>query len=121
MLLIEDNDDMRYLVHVVMDVSEHDVEVIDEARDGERGLAAWRERRPDVTVLDFRLPGMNGLDVARHILDEDPTAPILLFSAFLDDATIAAAEQLGVRACVSKDQIRELPRLVAEHAAAEGD
>jgi two-component system response regulator DesR len=118
MLLVEDNEDMRYLVRVVLEFAEPKVEIIAEARDGDQGLAAWRELRPQITVVDYQLPGENGLDVAEHILAEDPSAPILLFSAFLDPRTIERAERIGVRACVSKDRVRDLPELIHQHARA---
>ena len=116
MLLVEDNDDMRYLVRVVLEFADDPIEITAEVRDGDLAVDAWRELRPEITVLDHQLPGTHGLDVAAQILAEDPEAPILLFSAFLDDRTIARAEAIGVRACVSKDQVRALPALIHEHA-----
>ncbi len=118
MLLVEDNDDMRYLVRVVLEFATPPIEITAEARDADEGIDAWRRLRPQITVLDYQLPSGNGLTVAEQILAEDPGAPILLFSAFLDAATIARAERLGVRACVSKDQVRDLPELIQEHALA---
>jgi CheY-like chemotaxis protein len=113
-MVVDDNEDMRRLVCLLVELTEG-AEVVAEARDGGEALQQWREHRPDVIVLDYRLPDRNGLDVAEEILAESPETPILLFSAFLDDRALARADELGIRACVPKDQVRRLPELVLEH------
>lgn len=118
MLLVEDEEDMRYLVRVVLEFAEDPIEITAEARDVEEGLMAWRTLRPPITVVDYRLPGGNGLDVAEQILAEDPDAAVVLFSAFLDSRAVERAEQLGVRACVSKDRVQDLPALLRHHMLA---
>lgn len=114
-LLIEDNPDMRFLVRTLMGVSDEPVEIVAEADDGPDGVARWREHRPDVVVLDLGLPSGNGLDFAVEILAEDPEQQIVLFSAFLSDNSIVRAIELGIT-CLSKDELRRLPALVAERA-----
>lgn len=116
-LIVDDNDDMRSLVRLLFDL-EDAISVIGEASTGAAGVELWRERRPDVVVLDYRMEGQSGLDAAREILAEDPHAIILLFSAFLSDQTIADAERLGVQACVSKENLRLLTDLVINHGRA---
>lgn len=114
-LVVDDNEDMRRLVCLLVDLTEG-AEVVAQASDGTEALAQWRTHRPDVIVLDYRLPDQNGLDVAEQILTEDPDAAIVLFSAFLDDDALDRAERLGVRECVAKDEVRRLPELVLRHA-----
>ena len=111
-LIIDDNADMRYLVRVLTEIEGAD-KVVGEACTATDGLAMWRERRPDVVVLDYRMDDANGIDVATWMLHEDPDQEIILFSAFLTDENMAAAELLGV-ACVSKDDVRRLPALIHE-------
>lgn len=115
-MLVDDNEDMRSLVRLLIDLTDG-AEVVAEAADASQALALWREHAPDVVVLDYRLPDQNGLDVAEEILREDPDAAIFLFSAFLDDRALERADRLGVRECVPKDQVRRLPQLVLEHGA----
>jgi DNA-binding NarL/FixJ family response regulator len=110
-LIVDDNEDMRALVRLLFDL-EQAIDVVGESVSSVAGVADWRDLRPDVVVLDYRLDDGSGLDVAREILREDPTAVIVLFSAFLTDQNIAEAERLGVRACVSKDELRRLTDLV---------
>ncbi len=58
------------------------------AADGESGLAAIAERRPDLVVLDFIMPGMSGADVASRILGRDPEQPILFVSGYSETEAI---------------------------------
>jgi DNA-binding NarL/FixJ family response regulator len=55
------------------------------------------------------MPGVTGLEAARRILDEHPEQAIVLFSAYLDGDVIRAAQRMGVRMCLAKDNIRQLP------------
>lgn len=113
-LIVDDNEDMRSLVRVLIDL-DPDNDVVAEAADGCEAVRAWREHHPDAIVLDHHMPGATGLEVAEYILHQDPTTPIVLFSAYLDDATVATAERLGIRACVDKDQIARIPALLSLH------
>jgi DNA-binding NarL/FixJ family response regulator len=108
-LIVDDDDDMRFLVRVLIEAANEGLAVAAEARNADEAVDRWREHRPDVVVLDNRMPGRSGLDVAAEILAEQPDQSIILFSAFLDDETLARADELGVRACLSKDHYDELP------------
>ena len=108
-LIVDDDDDMRFLLRVVIETANEGLAVAGEARSGTEAVAQWREHTPDVVVLDNRMPDRSGLDVAAEMLAERPEQSIILFSAFLDDETIARAEALGVRACLSKDRYEDIP------------
>jgi len=114
-LIVEDNEDMRELVSLTMQLS--GVEVAGEAATGGAGVRGWREQQPDFVVLDYVLPDDNGLNVAEQLLREDPAARIVLFSAHLDDATLARAARLGVGA-VTKDRLTDLVMLATGAVAA---
>lgn len=108
-LIVDDDDDMRFLLRVLIEAANEGLIVAAEASNATEAVDRWRELRPDVIVLDNRMPGRSGLDVAEEILAEAPDQSIILFSAFLDDATVARAAELGVRACLPKDQYDEIP------------
>ena len=108
-LIVDDDDDMRFLVRVLIEAANEGLAVAAEARNADEAVTRWREHRPDVVVLDNRMPGRSGLDVAAEILAEAPEQSIILFSAFLDDDTLARADALGVKACLSKDHYDQLP------------
>ena len=108
-LVVEDNDDMRFLLNTVFGLA-NDVTVVGVAETAEEGFALWREHRPDAVVLDYRLPDAHGLHLAARIRAERPDQYIVLFSAFLDKATIESATD--VDDCISKEEARHLPDLL---------
>ena len=111
-LIVDDEEDMRLLLRVTIESANDGLSVAAEAADGETGIARWREHRPEIVVLDQRMPGLTGLEVAERILAEDPEQSIVLFSAHLDAATRSKAEELGIRACVSKSDISTIPEVL---------
>jgi DNA-binding NarL/FixJ family response regulator len=83
--------------------SEHDVEVVRRCTDGEQALAAARVARPDVLVLDVRMPGLSGLDVLRTLAEEQNRARVVLLTAQMNDAEVLAAVRSGVAGIVLKE------------------
>lgn len=79
-----------------------DICIESEAADGPTGLALVAERKPDVAIVDIRLPGMNGVDVAEQIQQISPDTRIMLISGFFDDAAVIQALQLGVDGIITK-------------------
>src|SRR4051812_50163857 len=84
-LIVDDEPDMRLLIGMSLTL-DGACEVTAEAEDGEQALVAWERERPDVVVLDMRMPGLSGLDVARAIFAIDPHQPIVICSAYPDQA-----------------------------------
>src|SRR5687768_17066151 len=93
-LIVDDDDDLRFLVRTIIEAANEGLSVAGEARDGDEAVDQWRTHRPDVVVLDYRMPGRTGLEVAAEILAEQPDQSIILFSAYLDDETRQRAGDL---------------------------
>ena len=110
-LIVDDVPDMRFLMRVTLWTADSR-DITDEAESGEDALAVWDELRHDVVVLDMKMPGLSGLDVARLMLKEDPQQRVVLCSAYMDQDDIAEAKKIGVAACVDKYQIATLPDVV---------
>ena len=108
-LIVDDEEDVRSLVRLVVEAANEGLYVSGEAADGQEALERWRANPPVAVVLDQRMPGMSGLEVAQHMLAEKPDQGIILFSAFLDRNTREAAVKLGVRVCLDKTQVSRLP------------
>ncbi|MBV8980679.1 MAG: response regulator [Acidimicrobiia bacterium] len=108
-LIVDDEDDMRALVRATIEIANEGLRVAGEAADGETAVDIVRSEHPQVVVLDQRMPGISGLDTARRILAENPDQAIVLFSSYLDHDVVVAAQRMGVRMCLAKDDIRQLP------------
>ncbi|MGH9361775.1 MAG: response regulator [Thermoanaerobaculia bacterium] len=88
---------------------ERDFEVVARCRDGHEALRAIRQHRPDVLVLDIKMPGLDGLSVLRAIRDERLPTETVLLTAALDDDQLVEAVRLGVRGVVLKESA---PRVI---------
>lgn len=108
-LIVDDEEDMRILLRAVITNANQGLRVECEASDGAEAVRQWRSCAPDIVILDQRMPTMTGLDAAEQILAEDPNQAIVLFSAYVNDELKAAAKKIGVRTCLPKDRIRDLP------------
>jgi two-component system, response regulator PdtaR len=70
-------------------------EVCAEARDGEEAVALARSERPDVAIMDVKMPKLDGIEAARRILDERPI-PIVMLTAYGQDELVSRAVEAGV-------------------------
>ena len=114
-LVVDDEADIRQLVRAVLEGA--GLRVVDEAVDGLEALDTLEMLNappvPTVIVLDNRMPGLTGLEVAEQVLQRIPGQRIVLFSAFLNDDITARARELGISACAAKSDVGRLPELIA--------
>ena len=116
-LIVDDDADMAFLAVATIEMANHGLVVAGVASSGAEAIEKLPETTPDVIVLDFRMPDRNGLEVAADILRTSPQQSIVLFSAYLDDATVTEAQRVGVRECVSKDRMKELPDIIRKYCS----
>jgi DNA-binding NarL/FixJ family response regulator len=101
-LLIEDHFLARIALQSVL--SGHaQILIVGEASDGETGIAMYRSLRPDVAVLDLRLPRMSGFDVIVQVRKEFPSARIVVLSNYQGSEDIYRAVRSGAMAYLTKD------------------
>jgi DNA-binding NarL/FixJ family response regulator len=101
-LLIEDHFLARMALHSVL--SGHaQILIVGEASDGEAGIVMYRNLRPDVVVLDLRLPRVSGFDVIIQLRSEFPTARIVILSNYHGSEDIYRAVRSGAMAYLTKD------------------
>jgi DNA-binding NarL/FixJ family response regulator len=86
---------------------ESDMAVCAEASSGEQAIALFRQMRPDVVLMDLRLPGMSGSDATQAIRFEFPDARIIVISTYISDEGIYGALQAGAMAYLVKSVGRE--------------
>ena len=82
--------------------SQPDMELVAEASSGRDGLERFRQHRPDITLMDLRLPDMNGIDTMAAIRTEFPDARIIILTTFEGDVEIQRALEAGARGYLLK-------------------
>lgn len=87
--------------------AEEDMEVIAEAGNGEDALGVYRRHRPNLVLMDVRLPGMSGADAVAAITKEFPDASILMLSTHSGEEEVYRALQAGARGYILKSAMRE--------------
>jgi DNA-binding NarL/FixJ family response regulator len=84
-----------------------DMTVVGEAGTGREAVELWNEHRPDVTLLDLRMPELDGVDVIKEIRATDEKARIIILTTFDGDEDIYRAIQAGAKGYLLKDVPRE--------------
>ena len=91
---------------------------IDEAADANSGYRAFIQKRPDVIVIDIKLPDVSGFELMRRIRKDDPDAKVIMFSMNDDPAFVVRAVEMGAQGYVSKgDDPRQFVKAVRKVAA----
>jgi len=126
-VVVEDDDDIRGLVAFRLERAGH---AVHQASDGESGLATIAAASPDVVLLDWMMPGMDGLEVCRRLRADPDTAalPVVLLTARAREADAARGLAAGADAYISKpftqeelmDAMRAALALRAAHEGASG-
>jgi DNA-binding NarL/FixJ family response regulator len=97
-----------------------DLEVVGEAATGEAAVTLAASLQPDVIVMDLRMPGINGIEATRRIVQATPHIRILVVTLFEDDDSVFAALRAGARGYLLKDA-NEVEVLRAIRAVSSGD
>jgi DNA-binding NarL/FixJ family response regulator len=106
-VIADDDPDIRVLLRSLLDLDQR-IEVTGEASDGGEALTQFAQLRPDVLVLDERMPVHYGLEVARRVLREHPDQAVILCTAYVDDTVLSTATALGVQSVLGKGEIHRL-------------
>ncbi len=115
-VLVEDNQVFREALVLLLGL-QAGVEVVASVDNGAAAAAVVRELRPDVVVLDYRLPGMNGLEVTRELRAGSPEVRVVCLTASVTRREIDELYAAGAVACLTKDE--QLDEIVAAiHQAA---
>jgi CheY-like chemotaxis protein len=104
-LVVDDTPDIRFMVGFQLKRVGISFE---EASSGQQALDRCAGESFDLVVLDFRMPGLSGVDVARRLRDDNYPAQLIIYSAYLDQEVQAAAQKLDIPAVDKSDNERLL-------------
>lgn len=100
--------------------AEPDIEVVAEAADGEQAVAAVRRFEPDVALMDIRMPGVDGIEATRRLVEGGSAARVLILTTFDLDEYVYEGLRAGASGFLLKDASPE-QLIAAIHVVAEGD
>ena len=109
-LLVEDNEVFREALELLLGLRS-DIEVVASVGDGTEAVPACLEHDPDVVVMDFRLPGIDGVQATAAVRRACPGAKVISLTGAADEREVEALYEAGAVACLRKDQ--ELEEIVA--------
>lgn len=103
-LVADDSPAMRSCLRGLLD-HHNDWLVCGEASNGKEAIERFQQAKPDLIVIDFQMPEMNGLDAARQIVNLSPKTPILMVTIHLSKQLSEEARKAGIRGTCSKTAI----------------
>ena len=109
-MLVEDNDVFRQALILLLELQDG-LEVVGAVAEGSAAVAACNEHRPDVVVMDFRLPGMDGVETTLALTAECPDVAVVCLTASASPKELDALMAAGAVDCLRKDE--ELEKIVA--------
>ncbi|AMW09636.1 DNA-binding response regulator [Streptomyces qaidamensis] len=101
-LLVDDHQVVRRGLRTFLEVQD-DIEVVGEAADGSEGVDRAEELKPDVILMDVKMPGMDGVDALRRLRELANTARVLIVTSFTEQRTVVPALRAGAAGYVYKD------------------
>ena len=116
-LAVDDHPLLRYGIAALLN-AEPDLKLVAEAANGKEALDAFRSHRPDVTLMDLQMPGMDGLESIHAIRREFPEARIIILTTYSGDTQVLRALKAGARAYILKGHVHTqlLDAIRAVHA-----
>lgn len=110
-LVADDNPAVRRYLRAILE-QQSSWQVCGEARTGIEALHRVQDSMPDVILLDFQMPDLNGLEVAREIQRIQPATPILMVTVHMSNQLAAAAKTAGIRGICAKSDIGSIVEAV---------
>lgn len=110
-LVVDDNPAVRHYLRAILE-QQSAWKVCDEARTGGEALQRVKDDPPDIILLDFQMPDINGLDVAQQIVGLYPQIPILLVTIHLSAQLTEAAKRMGIRGACAKTDVGSIVQAV---------
>lgn len=114
-VVVDDTEHVRRMLVEMLTIDNFDV--VGQAPNGSESITVTEETDPDVVIMDYNMPGMDGLAASRRILELRPDQPIILYTAYLDEALKEEARRAGITVCLHKTEgLGRLERHIADLA-----
>ncbi len=104
-LCVDDHPLMRAGIRATLE-GQPDIQFVAEASDGAAAIAAWREHRPDVALMDLQMTGMNGIEAIQAIRREFPAARLIVLTTYDGDVQVTRALKAGASGYLLKSMLR---------------
>jgi DNA-binding NarL/FixJ family response regulator len=102
-LIVDDSGLVRQGLRTILQANP-DWEVCGEAEDGLTGVQMLKDLHPHLVILDFQMPGINGLETARRMSEIAPAVPVIMFTQHASTELEEHAREVGIRSAVSKTE-----------------
>jgi DNA-binding NarL/FixJ family response regulator len=100
-LIVDDSELVRQGLRTVLQANP-EWEIVGEAADGVTAVEMFKTVRPNLVIVDFQMPGINGLETARRLLEIAPAVPVVMFTQHASAELEKHAREVGIRSVVSK-------------------
>ena len=112
-MLVDDTDHVRKMLATMLSVD--GFEIVAEASDGVEAVSEANAADPDVIVIDYKMPGIDGLETARRLKASRPDQLMVLYTAFVEPDVFEEAKEAGVSLCLAKiDGLESLERQLSQ-------
>ena len=112
-MVVDDTQHVREMLATMLELDGFDV--VSKAAGGADAVDEVEASEPNVIVMDYKMPRMDGLEATRRIRELAPGIPVILYTAYLDADLEARAKEAGVALCVGKvEGLEQLEKLISE-------
>jgi DNA-binding NarL/FixJ family response regulator len=101
-LIVDDHEVVREGLRLSLSRAPH-IRIVGEAADGAAAVELYLRRKPDVVIMDVRMPGMDGLEATRQLLEREPDAKVLIFTAYSERSLLTRGFESGAKGYILKE------------------
>jgi DNA-binding NarL/FixJ family response regulator len=105
-LIVDDHEVVREGLRLSLSRAPH-VRVVGEAADGRAAIELAERRKPNVVIMDVRMPGLDGLDATKELMEKEPNSAVLIFTAYSERSLLARGLESGAKGYILKEAPHE--------------
>jgi DNA-binding NarL/FixJ family response regulator len=105
-LIVDDHEVVREGLRLSLSRAPH-IRVVGVAADGRAAIELAERRKPNVVIMDVRMPGMDGLDATKELLEKEPNTAVLIFTAYSERSLLARGLESGAKGYILKEAPHE--------------